>query len=57
MGGGIDEPLEDRGVLAERWWFKVGTGEGPHVAGHGITVHRIVDGRIKENWAVFSPDA
>ena len=53
---GIDEVIEDRGLLAERWWFKAGTGEGPHIASHGITVHRVVDGRLQENWAVVSPD-
>lgn len=54
---GIDELIEDRGLLAERWWFKAGTGDGPHLSSHGITVHRVVDGRLQENWAVAaSPD-
>lgn len=52
---GIDELIEDRGLLAERWWFRAGSGDR-RMTGHGITVHRVVDGRIQENWAVFSPD-
>ncbi|MDQ1513337.1 MAG: hypothetical protein QOC59_1179 [Microbacteriaceae bacterium] len=53
---GVDEVLDDGGLVAERWWFKAGTGDGPHLSGHGITVHRIENGKLAENWAIFQPD-
>lgn len=54
---GIDELIADGSLVAERWWFRTTTkdgSEGP--GGHGITIHRIVDGRLRENWATFHPD-
>jgi hypothetical protein len=27
------------------------------VRGHGITMHRIVNGKLQEDWAVFQPDS
>jgi hypothetical protein len=26
------------------------------INGHGVTMHRIVNGRLQENWAVFQPE-
>jgi ketosteroid isomerase-like protein len=53
---GVQELLTDGTLVAERWTFHASGGDGPELHGHGITVHRIVDGRMRENWAVFHPD-
>jgi SnoaL-like domain len=48
---GIDELIGNGSLVAERWWMR-GSGSA---AGHGMTVHRIENGRLRENWAVFEP--
>jgi hypothetical protein len=54
---GNDELLGDGNLVAERWWMR-GVGDGlDRVHGHGITIHRIANGRLQENWAVFHPGA
>jgi predicted SnoaL-like aldol condensation-catalyzing enzyme len=53
---GIDELIGDGNLVAERWWMR-GGGEGDAaMSAHGITIHRIVNGRIQEDWAVYDPD-
>ncbi|HEU4972381.1 MAG TPA: nuclear transport factor 2 family protein [Gaiellaceae bacterium] len=53
---GIDELLGDGNLVAERWWIR-SSGVGDAAAnGHGVTVHRIANGRLQENWAVFQPE-
>lgn len=52
---GVDELLGDGGLVAERWWIRGSAEGGEELHGHGITVHRIVNGRLQENWAVFHP--
>jgi hypothetical protein len=55
---GTDELIGDGGLVAERWWFRATPKDGGEgLQGHGITVHRVVDGRLQENWAIFQPDA
>ncbi|MDP9166777.1 MAG: nuclear transport factor 2 family protein [Actinomycetota bacterium] len=54
---GNDELLGDGSLVAERWWMRGSTDGHEQLHGHGITLHRIVDGRLQENWAVFHPDA
>lgn len=52
----IIELLEDGPLIAERWRIS-STGDGkPVLKGHGITVHPIADGRMQEDWAVFTPE-
>ncbi|WP_210509081.1 ester cyclase [Naasia sp. SYSU D00057] len=53
---GIDELIGDGGLVGERWWIRGGTGD-QSVGGHGMTMHRIADGKLQENWAVFLPDS
>ena len=50
---GIDELIGNDSLVAERWWMR-NAGGG---SGHGVTVHRIVDGKLQENWAVYTPDS
>ena len=54
---GIDELIGGGGLIGERWWLRF---TSPASAGsgrmHGITMHRIVDGRIAEQWAVVQMD-
>ena len=53
---GIDELIGDDSLVAERWWIR-GSAEGTQVRGHGMTMHRIVNGKLQENWAVYQPDS
>jgi len=54
---GIEELIRGGGFIAERWWLRL---TSPASTGadrmHGITMHRIVDGRIAEQWAVMQMD-
>jgi predicted ester cyclase len=55
---GIDELIGDGGLVAERWTFDATPKNGGQpLRGHGITVHRIVERRLQENWAIFHPEA
>jgi SnoaL-like domain len=49
---GIDELLGDGSLVAERWWMRTSAGGDAGFQGRGITMHRIVNGRLQENWAV-----
>ena len=53
---GIDELIGDGDLVAERWWIRSSSDGGAGLTGHGVTMHRIVNGRLQENWAVFQPD-
>lgn len=48
---GVDELIGDGSLVGERWWFRSSAG-----GGHGLTMHRIEDGRLRENWAVYRPE-
>ncbi len=52
---GVDEVLGDENLVAERWWIRGRTKDGEVFHGHGITMHRIVNGRLQENWEIFQP--
>jgi predicted SnoaL-like aldol condensation-catalyzing enzyme len=56
MGGnietGIDELIGDGSLVAERWWLRSSADGAEAFDGHGITIHRIADGKLQENWAV-----
>ena len=52
---GQDEVIGDGGLVAERWWWR-GRIDGGELRGHGVTLHRIENGRLQANWAVFHPD-
>ena len=54
---GDDELLGDGDLVAERWWLRGTADGGGLLHGHGITMHRIANGRLQENWAIFQPDA
>jgi SnoaL-like domain len=45
---GIDELLGNGNLVAERWWIRAAAGTR-----RGITMHRIADGKIAEDWAVW----
>lgn len=53
---GIDELIGDGNLVAERWWIRSSAGGDGGLHGHGVTMHRIVNGRLQENWAVYQPD-
>jgi predicted ester cyclase len=54
---GIEELIANGGLVAERWWFRATPKDGGEgLRGHGITIHRVVDGRLQENWATFQPE-
>jgi SnoaL-like domain len=46
---GIDELIGNGDLVAERWWIRADAGTR-----RGITMHRIVDGKLQEDWAVFT---
>lgn len=53
---GTDELIADGDLVAERWWIR-GGGDGPGgFRGHGITMHRISNGKLQENWGTFHAD-
>jgi ketosteroid isomerase-like protein len=54
---GVDEVLGDDGLVAERWWIRGRTKDGEDFHGRGITMHRIVNGRLQENWEIFQPES
>ncbi len=54
---GIEELIGDGGLVAERWWMRSSAGGDAAVRGHGMTMHRIVNGKLQENWAVFHPES
>ena len=45
--GGIDELIGNGNMVAERWWLRAAAGTR-----RGITMHRIVDGKLEEDWMV-----
>jgi hypothetical protein len=45
---GIDELIGNGDLVAERWWIRTKAGTR-----RGITMHRIADGRLAEDWVVF----
>jgi hypothetical protein len=51
---GIEELIGNGSLVAERWWMRSSASAGFH--GRGVTMHRIVNGRLQENWAVAHPD-
>jgi predicted ester cyclase len=53
---GIDELIGDGNLVAERWWMRSSGVGDASINGHGVTMHRIVNGRLQENWAVFQPE-
>ena len=53
---GVDELLGDGNLVAERWWFRAAHAGSEGLSGHGITVHRLANGKLAENWAIFQPD-
>jgi hypothetical protein len=53
---GVDELIGDGSLVAERWWMRSSAQGEAAPRGHGITVHRIVNGRLQENWALYEPE-
>ncbi len=53
---GIDELIGNGSLVAKRWWMRGSANSGAAVRGHGVTMHRIVNGRLQENWAVYQPE-
>ena len=53
---GIDELIGDGNLVAERWWIRSSAVGDAGPNGHGVTIHRIVNGKLQENWAVFHPE-
>lgn len=53
---GIDELIGDDSLVAERWWMRGTAGGSATFSGRGVTMHRIVNGRLQENWAVYQPE-
>ena len=53
---GIDELIGDGNLVAERWWIRSSAAGDAGPNGHGVTIHRIVNGKLQENWAVFQPE-
>jgi hypothetical protein len=54
---GIDELIGQGDLVAERWWIRATTHDGGMQLMHGITMHRLSNGRILENWAVLQLDS
>jgi predicted SnoaL-like aldol condensation-catalyzing enzyme len=54
---GSDELIGDGSLVAERWWIRSAANGDAAIQGRGVTVHRIADGKLQENWAVFQPEA
>jgi hypothetical protein len=45
---GVDELIGHGNLVAERWWIRASA-----VTRRGITIHRIADGRLQEDWVVY----
>ncbi|WP_210481014.1 ester cyclase [Naasia sp. SYSU D00948] len=45
---GIDELIGNGDLVAERWWIRTPVG-----IRRGITLHRVADGKLQEDWVVF----
>ncbi len=54
---GIDELIGNDSLVAERWWMRGSAGDGAAIRGHGVTIHRIVNGKLQENWAVYQAES
>lgn len=54
---GIDELIPSGNLIGERWWIRsTPPGTTTVSLAHGITMHRLVHGRIAEQWAVMRED-
>jgi hypothetical protein len=47
---GIDELIESGPFIGERWWLRGITEDGQPMLLRGITMHRVADGRLQEDW-------
>lgn len=53
---GIDELIEMGDLVGERWWIRGITADGRPTRLRGITMHRVADGRLEEDWVVFEQE-
>ncbi len=60
QGGDIETGIEmligNGNLVAERSWIRGSADGGAAVRGHGMTMHRIENGKLQEDWAGFYPE-
>jgi hypothetical protein len=52
MEAGSDEVIESGDLIGERWWIHGTREDGSPLRWRGITMHRVADGRLQEDWVV-----
>jgi hypothetical protein len=53
---GQDEVFTSGNLIGERWWLRYTDADGTQVRWHGITMHRVADGRLQEDWVAAEQD-
>jgi hypothetical protein len=56
MEAGSDEVIESGELIGERWWIHATSEDGRPVRWRGITMHRVADGRLQEDWVAVEDD-
>ena len=49
---GSDEVIISGDLVGERWWTQYTAADGTSVRWRGMTLHRVSDGRLQEDWIV-----
>jgi hypothetical protein len=49
---GVDEMMTSGDLVGERWWMHYTDADGHPVRWRGITMHKVADGRLQEDWVV-----
>jgi hypothetical protein len=50
LTAGSDEVVGSGDLIGERWWVRFTAADGTQVNWRGITMHRVADGKLQEDW-------
>jgi hypothetical protein len=50
VAAGSDEVVPSGDLIGERWWIRYTAADGTPVLWRGITMHRVADGKLQEDW-------
>lgn len=56
MEAGSDEVIESGPLIGERWWIRGTREDGSPLLWRGITMHRVADGRLQEDWVAVEEE-